>query len=149
MGRAEDAMNIVPPEGYTVEQWDRMVAASKVLDFGYSPPPKRLFDTPIPDVPERIWQPFMPRDRPKRIANRTYVVRCGSLVKIGMASDVERRFRDLTAMNALPLEMVVVLPGGREVERPLHLRFARYRDHDEWFRVEGELASWIAEGCPL
>lgn len=112
----------------------------------------RLFEAAIPEVAEerrpvtRLAEAMGRTGRP-RIANKTYIIRCGPFVKIGMAVDVETRFRTLLASNPFDLEMVAVLPGGRAVERSLHLRFATLRHRDEWFREEGELAEWIAEGC--
>lgn len=112
----------------------------------------RLFEAPIPDVAEerrpvtRLAE-AMGRTAQPRIANKTYVIRCGPFVKIGMAVDVETRFRTLLASNPFDLEMVAILPGGRAIERALHLRFAAQRHRDEWFREEGELAAWIKAGC--
>lgn len=119
------------------------------------PPPKsksHLFDVAIPEVTEERrdgkWDRILGHNRTQpRVANKTYIIRCRPFVKIGMTVDVEARFRQLLATNPFDLEMVAILAGGRAVERALHLRFAAHRHRDEWFREEGELAAWIAEGC--
>lgn len=126
--------------------------ASRSLDTGYkpfSPPAKtKLVNVPIPDVPVKVLKDTMFGRLDKRIANKTYVIRSGAFVKIGIAVDIEARFRTLLSSNPHDLECLVVFPGGRPVERALHQRFAAHRHRDEWFRVEGSLAEWIDAGCP-
>ena len=112
--------------------------------------PKRV-TVPIPETePQYRSDPAWLPDRYKRgdirIADKTYVIRSGPFVKIGIAHDVERRFRDIMTANPHDLECLVVMAGGRALERSLHLRFAEYRHRDEWFRIEGELAAWIDRG---
>ena len=128
--------------------------AAKVLETGYSPiyreKPKRVA-VPIPETEAQYrtdpdWLPAHMRRGNVRVADKTYVIRSGDFVKIGIAHDIERRFRDIMSLNPHDVECLVVLAGGRALERSLHLRFAAHRHRDEWFRIEGELAAWIERG---
>ena len=122
---------------------DEVIARALERAERYTPKPKQAnIQVAIPDAPERV------RYDGFRVPSRTYVIRCEGFVKIGIASDVERRFRDLQSANPHRLECLAVLPGGRDVERRLHARFAAQRTHDEWFRIEGDLAAWIDGGFP-
>lgn len=60
-----------------------------------------------------------------------------TVVKIGTSCQVERRVR------AQGLTLLVTEPGSYERERELHGRFARYRIHGEFFRLEGELHNYV------
>jgi hypothetical protein len=58
--------------------------------------------------------------------------------KIGMTRDPDRRARQLRG------RIVLLLPGGRDLERALHARFARYRFPDtEWFGPAREIWEWL------
>jgi hypothetical protein len=92
-------------------------------------------------VPRESWEDAS--GRRKDVPNHVYFIRCGDYVKIGVASCVVSRLRTLEAMNPLPLEVVRVIAGKRDVERAFHVRFAAYRHRDEWFRVEGDLADFL------
>lgn len=136
------------------ERFETMKSLSRFLDTGYRPivreKPKRV-SVAIPETEAQYrtdpdWLPERMKRGKVRIADKTYVIRSGGFVKIGIAHDIELRFRALLSMNPHDLECLVVLPGGRALERSLHLRFAAHRHRDEWFRVEGELAAWIERG---
>lgn len=60
-------------------------------------------------------------------------------VKIGYAKHPEGRLVDLRVGCPWPLEIFALLPGGRDVEQVLHLKFREYRMQGEWFRNEGEV----------
>jgi hypothetical protein len=122
--------------------------AAAVLDFTSSlPPDPPRISVPIPDVPHTSRSGY--GGLRVRVPNKTYLIRCGSFVKIGMAADIADRLRALEAANPHELDVLKVLAGGRQVERSLHVRFAAYRHRGEWFRLEGELAAWIEAGCTL
>lgn len=80
-----------------------------------------------------------------------YVVRSSGFVKIGKASDVERRIASLRGSNPMEVTVLAILTegDGHKLERDLHRRFATCRHRHEWFREEGDLAAWIEAGCPL
>jgi hypothetical protein len=143
-----------PPEGYTQEEWDAMLKCSDILDFPVPPsrhPYRRDIGVPIPDVPveHRSGSNGTDKGLQMRVPNMTYVIRCGPFVKIGMTSCIHTRLRAMESTNPHDLVVVSLLAGGRRVEGALHKRFAAQRHRDEWFREEGPLADWIAEGCPL
>lgn len=66
-----------------------------------------------------------------------YVIGCeGSrLVKIGSATDLERRRRSLATMSANPVTVLwqSTKEHGRRTEAKLHEAFRGYRQHGEWF----------------
>jgi hypothetical protein len=70
-------------------------------------------------------------------------------VKIGISMDPERRRRDLQAASPESLTLVATMDGSYADEMVLHERFAEYREHGEWFRLEGALAEWIEGGCAV
>lgn len=74
-----------------------------------------------------------------------YFARAGnsSFVKIGFASDVERRMRELQTSNSSPVEALISIPGDRALEGRLHKRFAAHRKTGEWFRLSDEIKTFI------
>lgn len=68
-------------------------------------------------------------------------------IKIGRASDVERRIGSLQTAQALPLRTLLILSGSSDTEFALHARFAhlRVRDDGEWFVPGRELLEFIAD----
>lgn len=80
---------------------------------------------------------------------KVYVVRADQHVKIGTTRDVPTRMRSLQTANPGKVELLATLSGDASVEARLHRRFAAQAERGEWFRLEGELASWIERGCPL
>jgi hypothetical protein len=61
------------------------------------------------------------------------------LVKIGRASNVSARLRQLRQIIPLRLALLGTVPGGAAVEAALHRRFAHLREHGEWFRAGEDL----------
>lgn len=80
-----------------------------------------------------------------------YVIKSGTHVKIGKASDVVKRISSLQTANPSEIEVIAILTegDGHKLERELHKRFARHRFRGEWFNFNGDLAEWVAQGCPL
>lgn len=76
-----------------------------------------------------------------------YIVRCGDFVKIGTTANFKPRLQKIRAATPFPISVVSIQYGDVAKERELHERFAAYRHHYEWFRVEGELATYLA-GLP-
>ncbi|MCX4581352.1 GIY-YIG nuclease family protein [Streptomyces sp. NBC_01571] len=54
-------------------------------------------------------------------------------MKIGTASDVAARLRDLQCGSPVRLHVMWQTRGGRDLELALHQRFSAYRVHGEWF----------------
>lgn len=67
------------------------------------------------------------------------------MVKIGYSNDPTRRLIALQTSHHTRLEILAMLPGDERLESRLHRQFKMYRTEGEWFRLEGELASYIAE----
>lgn len=135
------------------EEWAKLCRCAETLDFGYRLEPplwRRDLGVPIPEVEQefRSYTNYRGIEHRVSVPNKTYVIRCGDFLKIGITADIHARLRTIESHNPHPLEVVALLVGGRAVERSLHLRFKAYRHRDEWFRVEGELAAWVEEGCP-
>jgi T5orf172 domain len=80
----------------------------------------------------------------KRRTQRLYVFAVGPFVKIGIAGDVEDRWRSIRGHNPLlerPLYIGVVLgTAAREFEREAHQRLHAYRRQGEWFLC----SRWLA-----
>lgn len=76
-----------------------------------------------------------------------YLIEAAGLVKIGFTVNVEARIRELQAGSPIVYSLLTSFPATMTTERDLHKRFADYRSHREWFRLDGALADWIAGGC--
>jgi hypothetical protein len=74
-----------------------------------------------------------------------YVLGFDQYVKIGITINLDMRLSGLQT----PVEptLYALIDGWRREELELHARFAAYRLRGEWFKKEGELAEWIANGC--
>ena len=111
-----------------------------VAGLGY-----QLTDTPTQaqtahqdEQPADTWQ--LPA---RKHAPLVYFIRNGNRLKIGTSTEVKRRIRTL----ALRAENVVLLlDGGKPLERDLHKQFADLRiGNTEWFAYDGALIDFIAD----
>lgn len=66
-------------------------------------------------------------------------------VKIGKANCVKGRLSTLQTGHYTDLELLLTLPGGYEVERELHNRFADKRVRGEWFNLTSDDLEWVRE----
>ncbi len=98
----------------------------------------------------RAYKMFGPRvdkaKTPKKEPKWVYFARAGrgNRVKIGTTSSVTSRMKALSHPLVGKLRVIGVVPGGYEVEARMHQRFAEYRIKGEWFRLEDELAEFVA-----
>ncbi len=69
-------------------------------------------------------------------------------VKIGYATSVQDRFRDLQVAHASELTILLDIPGGPKLEKELHQRFADHRVRGEWFALSSEILEYIADAKP-
>jgi hypothetical protein len=65
-------------------------------------------------------------------------------IKIGFASRLEFRVRDLRLANAYPLHVWASVEGAPSLEREYHRQFAANRLHGEWFTRSPEIEAEIA-----
>jgi hypothetical protein len=64
----------------------------------------------------------------------------GGNIKIGFASDVQRRIqREIQPHSPIPLKLLALVPGTETDERCLHRMFHHLRLHGEWFRAGSDL----------
>ncbi len=73
-----------------------------------------------------------------------YFIRCLDTVKIGYSSGLSRK-EQLQTGNPSQLEIIAIIPGGRQLERLLHQRFAEYNVRKEWFRLVPPIMTWLVE----
>jgi hypothetical protein len=69
----------------------------------------------------------------------------GRPIKIGYTDDLGKRIISLQIGLPEPMEVLLSVKGGRELERELHAKFAHLRIRQEWFRAERELLEAILE----
>lgn len=66
-------------------------------------------------------------------------------LKIGFATKVENRIRDIRAMSPVDLDLVCNYPGTWWEEQALHAHFAHLRKRGEWFAIDMELVDLTCE----
>lgn len=77
-------------------------------------------------------------------AGYVYFAAQGRWVKIGFATNLERRIKALQSGNPERIEIIHSEAGTLRDEHAYHLRFATYRKSGEWFEIKGDLAIWLA-----
>jgi len=73
-------------------------------------------------------------------------------IKIGVSANPEERIKPLLSWSPFPLEVVVMVKGGMELEQRLHKCFADCHSHGEWFfpvKRLVEAVDRIAAGVPV
>lgn len=70
-------------------------------------------------------------------------------VKIGITSDLHVRLSSLKAKHGGQLELIGLLPGDRDTEKTLHLRFAEFHIGNEWFTPSEEIAQFVKDHTSL
>lgn len=77
-------------------------------------------------------------------AKGVYCVRSGEFVKIGKTIvGVGRRLRGLQTGNPEAVELLGMLSDNPAHEAKFHQRFAEYRSHGEWFKIDGDLKEFL------
>lgn len=74
-----------------------------------------------------------------------YFVSAGGMIKIGVSGNPDRRISELGRSSPLPLTTLAIITGGRNKEKALHKRFAKYRKHGEWFIECQEILDYVQE----
>ena len=72
-----------------------------------------------------------------------YAVGAGHYVKIGYTIDLNKRLRTLSTASPVPLKVLKRLRGTPADERRLHAMFKPWKQKNEWFRLEGDVAEWV------
>ncbi|WP_139235073.1 GIY-YIG nuclease family protein [Methylobacterium sp. yr596] len=67
------------------------------------------------------------------------------LVKVGVAQKVMDRFTATRTHSPILVRLIAVWSGTSDDEADLHARFATFRSHGEWFRLEGDFAQFVNE----
>lgn len=66
------------------------------------------------------------------------------LIKIGRSVDVKTRKQAVQCGSGVELDVLLVIDG--DIERELHKKFSRYREHGEWFNdTDGKIEAYIAK----
>lgn len=79
-----------------------------------------------------------------------YFAYSGGLIKIGWSLTPRSRQAELSAASALPVTMILLVPGSEADERKFHKRFAASRVHHEWFRIDKKMRDFLkARLCPI
>lgn len=73
----------------------------------------------------------------------------GRKVKIGYATNVNKRRRALQTASPVKLEVLMTIPGDMADEKLLHKQFAAHRMEGEWFRWCREISDYINDAWDL
>lgn len=77
-----------------------------------------------------------------------YAIACGDLVKVGRASSIRRRMKELQGSQPLPLRFLRHLSENPEDEASWHARLAPFRVRGEWFKLCEESRALLEEVRP-
>jgi hypothetical protein len=66
-------------------------------------------------------------------------------IKIGYSTDPEKRLRTLRTASPYPLQMRLVIEGGKKLEKELHDKFADCQLDGEWFEATDVLLRFMEE----
>jgi Meiotically Up-regulated Gene 113 (MUG113) protein len=85
---------------------------------------------------------FPTADKPAYV----YFVRIGKFIKIGFTTNLRGRLKSFRGASAEPIEVLLIIAGGRELEQRLHALFCEDRISNEFFRHEFLLNEFIHGG---
>ena len=74
-----------------------------------------------------------------------YFVSNGREMKIGFSANPATRLKELQTASSSPLLFLGAIPGDLATEKALHRRYARFRAHGEWFRLDPDLLQGIGD----
>lgn len=117
----------------TQDEKRAFINAMSSFDF-----PTLLTFLPPPPASTRFTNP------PPDIGTIYFVGPEGGPIKIGFASRLHMRLKDLRSANALPLVVHASVQGPPRLERQYHKRFAEHRLHGEWFDPHPDILAEIA-----
>jgi Meiotically up-regulated gene 113 len=96
----------------------------------------RVSNTPLSDISDNSYS------SPK-IKYGTYFIKCNDFIKIGKASNIDVRMRELQIGNPYKLELLAFIKD-KSLEKKLHIKFNHLSYSGEWFRITPELEAYIA-----
>lgn len=96
----------------------------------------------LPARSPRAMTPIVP-DEFRDGRRGAYFVEAAGLIKIGYSRNVFLRMIDLQIGCPVVMRLLHVVDGGPETEVALHLKFAAYRRHGEWFEPASEIMDFI------
>lgn len=89
---------------------------------------------------DAIYLPWNSKSQPANATTVYLVAAANGLVKVGSASDVEKRMSLLRCQSPIAVELIYTLACHKAgaVERAIHDKFRNYHDHGEWYRFSEE-----------
>lgn len=103
---------------------------------------QRLFS---PSGVEKI-KKFSRINSERRSQEKVYIAKMGKLVKIGRSTNPKRRVQNISSI--IPgdnLEILIILDGGRKLEKSLHYRFRRSHREGEWFKYSKPIKEYVSK----
>jgi hypothetical protein len=75
-----------------------------------------------------------------------YFIQAGdtNMVKIGFTQTLDMRSKGLQTGCPYRLKPILIINGTMQDEKKMHARFVKSRKNGEWFEVEGELETFLA-----
>ncbi|MFE6126748.1 GIY-YIG nuclease family protein [Streptomyces sp. NPDC056437] len=114
----------------------RQRLSAVVAGLGY-----QLTDTPAQPAPQTEQPTYRWQIPARKHDPLVYFLRNGNRLKIGTTTELRRRIRTLALR---PENVVLLLNGGKPLERQLHDRFADLRiGSTEWFAYDGPLIDFV------
>jgi hypothetical protein len=76
-----------------------------------------------------------------------YLIKGGSLFKIGRSKDINSRIKNLYTGSPVDLSIIHLreTANSANVESRLHKYFSEYRHHGEWFKFDERQLDWVIE----
>lgn len=72
-----------------------------------------------------------------------YFVKQDDFVKIGYATDFDKRLSSLQTASPHTLEALALIPGYKDVEKFFHDKFKHLKHRGEWYKIDDSLMECI------
>lgn len=79
----------------------------------------------------------------QKYSSVVYFIKCENFIKIGYATDANKRLLSMRTGNPFKMELLKTVAGDSGVEKKYHWQFNEYHHQFEWFRYEGRLKEWL------
>lgn len=93
------------------------------------------------------WEPLCAgeKDAREEPGDKVYFIQAGDFIKIGFTKGpMKKRVKDLATAHHERLQVLTIIPDGSvKLEQAIHKRFAALRVRGEWFKVHGDLLTFI------